>query len=92
MEKKTCVPALVLGIVGIVLGLFIPIIGICCGIIGLVICNKSKEEYNIKAGLILSGIALVFSIVSWIIGVIALASLMSSGDSAMVEAINGMTS
>lgn len=78
MEKKNCTAAVVLGIVGIILGLFIPILGIGCGVAGIVVCSMKKEECNTRSGLILSIVAVVLSVVSWIAGAIMLAAIMSA--------------
>lgn len=67
-NKKNCIAAIVLGIVGTVIGfLFIPIIGVLCGIAGIIICCVKKDEMNIKAGLILSIVAIVASGAMWVI-------------------------
>lgn len=78
MEKKTCTAAKVLGIVGIVLGLFIPLLGICCGIVGIIVCKETaakNEELDIKSGMILSVAAIVISVISWVAGAMMLSAM-----------------
>lgn len=75
-EKKNCTAAIVLGIVGIILGLFIPILGIGCGVAGAIVCGVKKEQCKIKSGVILSVLAIVLSIASWIIGVMMINAMM----------------
>ncbi len=68
-EKKTYSAGLTVGILSIPCGLLIAISGWILGIVGIVINNKHKDEYNTKAGLILSIIGLVLSILNSILGV-----------------------
>ena len=67
--KKTYSAGLTVGILSIPCGLLIAISGWILGIVGIVINNKHKDEYNTKAGLILSIIGLVLSILNSILGV-----------------------
>ena len=67
--KKTYSAGLTVGILSIPCGLLIAISGWVLGIVGIVINNKHKDEYNTKAGLILSIIGLVLSILNSILGV-----------------------
>lgn len=72
MEKKqTYTAGLVLGILSIPCGLLLAISGWILGIVGIVLNNKKKAEMNTTAGLVLSIIGLVGSIINSILGVIA---------------------
>ena len=79
MEKKKCTAALVLGIIGIVAGLFIPIIGLGCSVAGIIVACVKKEEMNVKAGLIVSIIGCVVSVASWVLSAVMIANMMSAG-------------
>ena len=79
MEKKKCTAALVLGIIGIVVGLFIPIIGLGCSVAGIIVACVKKEEMNVKAGLIVSIIGCVVSVASWVLSAVMIANMMSAG-------------
>jgi hypothetical protein len=70
------VPAIVLGIVGIIGGLFIPFIGLLLGIVGLVLARKQggPTAERGRAGTILCIAAIVVSVVNWIATVIIVAS------------------
>ena len=67
--KKTYSAGLTVGILSIPCGLLIAISGWILGIVGIVINNKHKDEYNTTAGLTLSIIGLVLSILNSILGV-----------------------
>lgn len=66
--------AIVLGILGILLGLFVPIIGLILGVIGIVLSSKGSVGHR-NTGFVLSVLAILVSVVSWIFGVIILMSL-----------------
>ena len=72
MNQKNgkAVAALVLGIVSL-LGLCIPLAGIICGIIAIILAVMAKKEGSTdgkqKAGMILGIIGIVISIVMWIV-------------------------
>ena len=68
--KQIYSSGLVIGILSIPCGLLIAIAGWVLGIIGIVINTKNKEEYNTTAGLALSIIGLVLSVLNSILGVI----------------------
>lgn len=69
MEKKpTYTAGLVVGILSIPCGLLIAISGWILGIIGIVINTKNKEDHSTTAGLVLSIIGLVLSIINSILG------------------------
>lgn len=68
-EKKTYSAGLTIGILSIPCGLLIAISGWILGIVGIVMNSKHKNEYNTTAGLILSIIGLVLSIINSIVGV-----------------------
>ena len=69
MEQKNgkATAALVLGIISLI-GICIPIAGIICGIIAIVLAVLAK-----KAGMILGIIGIVISIVMWIVNAVILA-------------------
>ena len=67
--KKTYSAGLTVGILSIPCGLLIAISGWILGIVGIVINNKHKDEYNTTAGFTLSIIGLVLSILNSIFGV-----------------------
>ena len=78
MEQKNgkATAALVLGIISL-LGICIPIAGIICGIIAIVLAVLAKKEGSTdgkqKAGMILGIIGIVISIVMWIVNAVILA-------------------
>lgn len=69
-EKTTYTAGLVLGILSIPCGLLIAISGWILGIIGIVLNLKKKNEFKTKAGLILSIIGLISSIINSLLGVL----------------------
>ncbi len=69
-EKTTYTAGLVLGILSIPCGLLIAISGWILGIIGIVLNVKKKNEFKTKAGLILSIIGLISSIINSLLGVL----------------------
>ena len=78
MNQKNgkAVAALVLGIVSL-LGLCIPLAGIICGIIAIILAVMAKKEGPTdgkqKAGMILGIIGIVISIIMWIVNAVILA-------------------
>lgn len=78
MEQKNgkATAALVLGIISLI-GICIPIAGIICGIIAIVLTVLAKKEGSTdgkqKAGMILGIIGIVISIVMWIVNAVILA-------------------
>ena len=76
MNQKNgkAVAALVLGIVSL-LGLCIPLAGIICGIIAIILAVMAKKEGSTdgKAGMILGIIGIVISIIMWIVNAVILA-------------------
>ena len=75
-KKGKAVAALVLGIVSL-LGLCIPLAGIICGIIAIILAVMAKKEGSTdgkqKAGMILGIIGIVISIIMWIVNAVLLA-------------------
>ena len=69
-RKETYTTGLVLGIISIPCGLLIAISGWVLGIVGIVLNNQKKEEFNTKAGLVLSIIGLVLSVINSIFGIL----------------------
>ena len=78
MNQKNgkAVAALVLGIVSL-LGLCIPLAGIICRIIAIILAVMAKKEGSTdgkqKAGMILGIIGIVISIIMWIVNAVILA-------------------
>ncbi len=70
MKKQTYTAGLVLGILSIPCGLLIAISGWVLGIIGIVLNAKNKDSFNTTAGLTLSIIGLVLSVINSIFGVL----------------------
>lgn len=67
MENKVqCKAAIVLGILGIIAGLFIPIIGVGLGVAGIIVAVRKKTVCKMSAGMTLSVIGTLTSIASWI--------------------------
>ena len=78
MEQKNgkATAALVLGIISLI-GICIPIAGIICGIIAIVLAVLAKKEGSTdgkqKAGMILGIIGIVISIIMWNVNAVILA-------------------
>lgn len=78
MEQKNgkATAALVLGIISLI-GICIPIAGIICGIIAIILAVMAKKEGSTdskqKAGMILGIIGIVISIIMWIVNAVILA-------------------
>ena len=78
LEQKNgkATAALVLGIISLI-GICIPIAGIICGIIAIVLAVLAKKEGSTdgkqKAGMILGIIGIVISIIMWIVNAVILA-------------------
>ena len=70
MKKQNYTAGLVLGILSIPCGLLIAISGWVLGIIGIVLNAKNKDNFNTTAGLTLSIIGLVLSVINSIFGVL----------------------
>ena len=68
-EKKKS--SLVLGILSIIFGFFIPLVGLILGIIGLVLANSHQKESKLdyKTEKILNIVGLVVSVLNWIVAV-----------------------
>ena len=81
MEKGTngqAVAALVLGIASIVLAFLIPLGGVICGIIGIVLGVRTKDfDAMGKGGFVCSIIGTALSVVIWILSAIVVAGLIS---------------
>lgn len=69
--------SLVLGIISLI-GLCIPIAGLVCGIIALILAGTAKKEgctdTKMKAGMILGIIGIVLSVAMWIINAVILST------------------
>ena len=78
MEQKNgkATAALVLGIISLI-GICIPIAGIICGIIAIILAVMAKKEGSTdgkqKAGMILGISGIVISIIMWIVNAVILA-------------------
>lgn len=70
-RKKLCVSSLVLGIVGLVFSVIIPVVSYACAIPGLVIgLKRRRKNYNSTAGVALSIIALSLALLNSVFGVL----------------------
>lgn len=70
-RKKLCVSSLVLGIVGLVFSVIIPVVSYACAIPGLVIgLKRRRRNYNSTAGVALSIIALSLALLNSVFGVL----------------------
>ena len=71
-EKKKF--SLVLGILSIIFGFFIPLVGLILGIIGLVLANSHQKESKLdyKTEKILGIVGIVISVIVWILNVMVL--------------------
>ncbi|MBQ5316523.1 MAG: hypothetical protein J6I96_03110 [Oscillospiraceae bacterium] len=69
-EKKPHTTSIVLGIVGIIGGLLIPLIGFGCGAGAIVTANKNAAVAKTGAGRILGILAIVVSAINMILGII----------------------
>ena len=71
-EKKKS--SLVLGILSIISGFFIPLVGLILGIIGLVLANSHQKESKLdyKTEKILGIVGIVISVIVWILNVMVL--------------------
>ena len=67
-KKSTYTEGLILGILSIPCGLLLAISGWILGIVGIVTNSKYKDEKNTTAGLVLSIIGLVLSVLNSILG------------------------
>lgn len=70
--------ALVCGIIGLIISFFVPIVGIILGIIAMVMGNglKSTSKYA-NIGFILGIVAIILSVIMWIVSAVLLASMFS---------------
>lgn len=66
MKKSFYTENLVLGIIGIIFAILLPLITYCVSIVGLVLSIKKKD----KVGIILNSIALVGAVINSIAGVV----------------------
>ena len=79
-RKKLCVSSLVLGIVGLVFSVFIPIVSYACAIPGLVIgIKRRRKNYNSSAGVTLNIVALAISIINSALGIVMTVKMFFSG-------------
>ena len=70
-KKKLCVSSLVLGIVGVVFSLFLPVAAYACSIPGLITgVKKQKKNYHASAGIILNIVALSLALINSVLGII----------------------
>ena len=77
-EKPTHTPSLVLGIIAII-GLWFTagILGIVCGIIGMVMAQKAKYTHKTTVGFVLSIIALIIGVLA-LIGTVIMGAAFGS--------------
>ena len=82
--KTKAIVALVCGIIGIVLAWFVPIVGIILGIVAMTMGNMAKKSlpYDQRGmatgGFICGIIAIVASVISWIISAVLITAMVSS--------------
>ena len=70
-KKKLCVSSLVLGIIGVVFSLFVPVVAYACAIPGLVSgVKKSRQNYSASAGIVLNIVALSIAVINSVLGVV----------------------
>lgn len=70
-RKKLCVSSLVLGIVGLVFSVMLPIVSYACAIPGLIIgIKKRKKNYSSSAGISLSIVAISIALINSVLGII----------------------
>ena len=70
-SKKLCVSSLVLGIVGLVFSVFVPIVSYACAVPGLVIgIKRQKKNYNSSAGVPLNIVALAIALINSALGIV----------------------
>ena len=81
-RKGKSIAALVLGICGF-LGCCSPIIGLVCGILGIVFGVKGRKDENAQglatAGLVLGIITVILSLINWIAGAVLFSAIGLSG-------------
>lgn len=69
-RRKLCVSSLVLGVVGLVFSLLLPIISYSCAIPGLIIgLKKRRKNYSSSAGITLNIVALALSLINSAFGI-----------------------
>ena len=63
--------ALVLGIIGIIAGIFVPIVGLILGVLAVIFGSQERStgSSHAKNGFILGIIAIVVSLISWVIAI-----------------------
>lgn len=70
-RKKLCVSSLVLGIVGLVFSVIVPLVSYACAIPGLVIgLKRRKRNYSSSAGIVLSIVALSLALLNSVFGIL----------------------
>ena len=80
-RKKLCVSSLVLGIVGVVFSLFIPIAAYACAIPGLITgVRKQRKNYRASAGIVLNIVALSLALINSVLGIIMTIKIFFSDD------------
>ena len=78
-SKKLCVSSLVLGIVGLVFSVFVPIVSYACAVPGLVIgIKRRKKNYNSSAGVTLNIIALAVALINSALGIVMTVKMFCS--------------
>lgn len=70
IKAEACQSAVVLGIIGIVAGSFIPFIGITFAVAGLYVNSAESRYYKTGFGLKVNIISIIISVVSWTIALI----------------------
>ena len=67
-EKKFHVPSIIIAVAAVLLEFFVFVVeGLIVAIIALIICAKKKETHRTKIGVVLSIIAIIFAIATFLI-------------------------
>ena len=81
VKKKLCISSMVLGIVGIVFSIILPLVAYACSIPGILIgINKSKKNYNSSAGIALNIVALSLALINSLLGVVMTVKMFLGDD------------
>lgn len=91
VKKPHHIPSLVLGIIAIAsLWFTCGISGLVCGIIGVNLANKNRQNYNSKIGFVLSLVALIISVLVLFVFAMFVIVLIKMPDSIMAYYIRDL--